>query len=333
MVGIWSSPPYKIGIVKDTIKSGRKYVGFIIDSEVLEWKEGQVKLEIFTRDNQLFAHFYMRDYSVERRNVALESEVELHVGNMLFINNLKGDTLEQNLLGASKPLFYKLSEQTTLLRIPSFNSDQTKLINGLIEENRPTILSHQNLIIDLRGNGGGADRSWREIVPLIYTNPIKTVGVEFLSTSLNRKYLKDNMSFVQKLFSRKFLKKMDNNDGEFVRRDSTYITELDEVLPTPQNVIVLVDELCASSVEQFLLAAQQSKKVEIYGNQTFGALDVSNVANVVSPDKCFALAYCTSRTLRPKSNRIDDIGIMPDFEINDSIPKCQWISFVLDRIE
>lgn len=333
MVGVWSSPPYKIGIVQDTIKSGRKYVGFIIESEVPEWKEGQVKIEFFQRNNQLFAHFYMRDFSVERRSVALESDVELYVGNMLFTNNLKGDPLEQKLLGTSNPFFYKLSERTTLLRIPSFNSDQTKLINGLIEENRPAILSHENLIIDLRGNGGGADRSWNELIPFIYTTPIKTIGAEFLSTSLNREYLKNNTSFIGKLLIRKFFKNLDSNDGGFVSRDSMSIRDLDDILPNPQNVIVLVDELCASSVEQFLLAAQQSKKVEIYGKQTFGALDVSNVANAVSPDKCFVLAYCTSRTLRPKSNRIDDIGIMPDFEINDSIPKYQWISFVLDRIE
>lgn len=333
MIGVWSSPPYKIGIVQDTVKSGRKYIGFIIDSKVPEWEKGQVKLEVFEENNQHFAHFYMRDYSIDKRSVLLESEVDLYVGNMHFIKNLKSDTLEQNLLSTTKPLFYNLSEQTTLLRIPSFNSNHKSLIDRLIEKNRDTILLRENLIIDLRKNGGGSDRSWKEIIPLIYTNPIKTVGVEFLSTSLNRKYLKDNMSFVQKLFSRKLLKKLDNNDGEFVRRDSIYITEFDEVLLNPQNVIILVDEHCASSVEQFLLAAKQSKKVKIYGKKTFGALDVSNVTSVISPDRCFLLGYCISRTLRSKSNRIDNVGIMPDFEINDSIPKYEWINFILNRFE
>ncbi|HOG35975.1 MAG TPA: S41 family peptidase [Paludibacteraceae bacterium] len=188
-------------------------------------------------------------------------------------------------------------------------------------------------MIDLRENGGGGDASWKEIIPFIYTNPIKTIGVEWLSTELNRKQILKLSSFIQRLFSRKFIKKLEANDGKFVVRDSIYITELDEVLPNPKNVIIVVDEICGSSVEQFLLSAKQSKKVQIYGKQTFGALDVSNVKSVSSPSGCFELGYCLTRTLRPENQRIDDVGIKPDVEIHDSISKHKWIEFVLKEIE
>lgn len=334
IVGVWDSSPYKIGIVLDTLNPERKYVGFIIESGVPEWTEGDVKLEIFDRDNKLISNYYMQNHSIEKRDVSLKSETELMVGTMRFINNSKIESeIEKKLSDVSKPLFHVLSENTTILKIPSFNSNQKSMIDNEIEQNRESILAHKNLIIDLRNNGGGSDASWKELIPFIYTNPIKTIGLEYLSTELNRNYLQQNMSFLQKLFSRKFIKDLKRKDGKFVASDTIYTTKLDEILPNPTNVYILVDDMCASSVEQFLLAAKQSKKVKIYGKQTYGALDASNVSEALSPDGCFKLGYCITRTLRPENDRIDNIGIKPDIEISDSISKHNWIEFMLKEIE
>jgi C-terminal processing protease CtpA/Prc len=264
----------------------------------------------------------------------LRNETELMLGSMRFINHSKIENeIERKMSDISEPFFYELSDYTTILKIPSFNLDQKPLIDKKIEQNKEKILSHKNLIIDLRNNGGGGDNSWKELIPIIYTNPIKTVGVEYLSTGLNREYLLQNLSFIQRIVLRGFIKKLKSNDGQFVVRDSVYTTELDEVLPNPQNIVVVVDDVCGSSVEQFLLAAKQSEKVRIYGKQTYGALDVSNVTSVLSPDGCFRLGYCTTRTLRPEKDRIDDIGIKPDVEINDSIPGHKWMEFILKEID
>ncbi|NLO69750.1 MAG: hypothetical protein GX102_02120 [Porphyromonadaceae bacterium] len=335
MIGVWESSPYKIGIVLDTLNPTRKYVGFIIESGVSEWTKGDVKLEIFEQDNKLSSNYYMQDRSIEKRDVHLIGGYELMIGSMNFINTSKIDNeIEKKLLDETKPLFYNFSAQTAILKIPSFNSDQKSKIDELIEQNREQILSHKNLIIDLRNNGGGSDKSWKELIPFIYTNPIKNIGVELLSSELNREKFLGNFTFIQKLLLRKSIKRWESNDGKFVVvTDSVFINKMDDVLPNPENVIVVVDEICASSVEQFLLSAKQSKKVKIYGKLTFGALDVSNVASVTSPDRCFKLGYCLTRTLRPEKDRIDNIGIKPDVEINDSIPKHKWIEFVLNEIE
>lgn len=334
MIGVWESSPYKIGIVRDTLNPKRKYVGFIIESELAEWTKGDVKLEIFEQDNKLSSNFYMQDRSIEKRDVHLIGGYELMIGTMNFINTSRIDNeIEKKLLDKTKPLFYNLSSQTVILKIPSFNSGQKSKIDELIEQNREQILSHKNLIIDLRNNGGGSDASWREIIPYIYTNPIETIGLEMLSTDLNRENFLKDLRFIHKLLLRKFIKELKSNDGKFVKRGSVTIEKLDKILPNPKNVIVVVDETCASSVEQFLLSAKQSKKVKIYGKQTFGALDASNVTSVRSPDGCFKLDYCLTRTLRPEKDRIDNIGIKPDVEINDSIPKQKWIEFVLKEID
>src|SRR3990167_9070480 len=85
------------------------------------------------------------------------------------------------------PLFEKLSDKTVILRIPSFDGSMKKLIDSIIVSNMQTITKTENLIIDLQNNGGGSDESYEKLIPLIYTNPIKTVGLEYLSTPLNNK--------------------------------------------------------------------------------------------------------------------------------------------------
>lgn len=87
IVGIWESSPYKIGIVLDTINPKRKYVGFIIESGAPGWTKGDVKLEIFEQDNKLSSNYYMRDHSMEKRDVTLRNETELMLGSMRFINH------------------------------------------------------------------------------------------------------------------------------------------------------------------------------------------------------------------------------------------------------
>ena len=331
LIGVWHSHPYKIGIVKDTINSSRKYVGFIIESRVEEWNEGEVKVEFFEIDNKLSANFYMLDHSLEKRDVRLKGDAKLFIGNMRFLNTMKIDTLEQQLLATSKPLFFKLSDETVLLRVPSFVTSHREAINSLIRNNEKIILSHKNLIIDLRGNGGGSDANWRGIIPFLYTNPIETVGMEFYSTALNREHFL-SIPLLGRLIYSKYIRNLKRNDGQFVVRDSVSITKLKTVHPKPEKVIVLVDESCGSSTEQFILAAQQSSKTTIYGKQTFGALDASNMVSVYTPDNLFFMGYCVTRTLRAPENRIDDIGIEPDIIIPDSIPKYKWIDFVINDI-
>ena len=45
------------------------------------------------------------------------------------------------------------------------------------------------------------------------------------------------------------------------------------VMPRPARIGIIVDGSCASSTEQFLLAAEQSDKVTVFGARTAGAVD------------------------------------------------------------
>ncbi|HEY0245586.1 MAG TPA: S41 family peptidase, partial [Mucilaginibacter sp.] len=223
---------------------------------------------------------------------------------------------------------------TAYLRIPTFDSNHTREIDSIIHANSSKILSKKNLIIDIRNNGGGTDQSFWEILPILYTNPIRNVSVEYLSTPHNNKIWEDrlqqsNLGEAEKARYTQYLEKLNANPGKFVKLfDDVYMTTYDVKHPLPQNVGIVINGNNGSTAEQFLLAAKQSKKVKLFGTTTMGELDISNMYSITSPDKQFTLWYCTSKSLRIPDNTIDNKGIAPDFYIDKSIPKENWLSYV-----
>jgi len=106
------------------------------------------------------------------------------------------------------------------------------------------------------------------------------------------------------------------------------IKQLNNSAAYPKNIGIIINEENGGSAEQFLLAAKQSKKVKLFGSNTFGALDISNMYFVISPCKEFELGYCVSRSMRIPEMSIDNKGIQPDYYLDKSVPAYQWLTFV-----
>jgi len=337
--GVWKISNYKIGIQKE----GVNYIGFIIESDIEGWKEpGLIKLRIEQDGNKLKSTYYMRDHSPnECGEPELIGANHLQIGQWtlnrlspvfppdLFIDNYF------KAIDAQKPYMEELSTTTLYLRIPSFNWSEKLDIDRVIADNKDKILKTENLIIDLRNNGGGSDQSFDELLPFIYTNPVRTISVEFLSTVLNNKVFLEystNPDFDEemRLWSKDVYDKLQEKLGEFVFTFDVPISidQQDTVYKYPKNVGIIINEGNASTTEQFLLAAKQSKKVKLFGTTTSGALDISNMASIESPCNEFILWYCISRSMRIPDMTIDDRGLQPDFYLDKTIPQYKWVEFV-----
>jgi len=342
--GVWELDLYKIGIKK----IGDDFVGFIITSGVETWKEGQIKLRII-KDNDTFSSIYhMGDHTPLGAGIPkLIGSNHLQIGGFLLKRLLPLYPMEEEVqsyiksTSTNEPYFEEINGTTLLLRIPSFDSSKKTAINNVILNNKDKILKTENLIIDLRNNGGGSDDSFSELIPFLYTNPIRTIGVEFRSTKLNNQRMLDFATVPEYGFDedgRKWAKdaydKLEEHLNEFVSISSAElgvsIKIQDTIYAYPKNIGILINDRNASTAEQFLLAAKQSKKVKLFGTTTFGALDISNMYFVESPCKEFKLWYCLSKSRRIPNMTIDDIGIQPDYFIDKSIPDYKWVDFATE---
>ncbi len=340
--GIWSTGTYKIGI----IKTKENYTGFILDAPNTGWKKNQVKLKIASDGKT--CDYWMRDFT-KLDHVS----IELIGNNFIRINrsiNLRRESTHfpdsKNIenyitfLTQNQPYFQKLSAQTNYLRIPSFDLEYKKNIDSIISSNLTSITGSKNLIIDIRNNGGGGDSSYKNIIPLLYTNPIRTVGVAFYSTKLNNeailKYAQNpNLSQENRDFYKKFYEKLNQNLGKYVSLTDQEVSvkELDKIMPNPVNVAIIINEANASSAEQFLLTAKQSRKVKLFGTTTLGALDISNQTEVDSPDGNFEFWYCMSKSYRIPEMTVDNVGIQPDYYIDRTVSEENWLDFVQKTLE
>lgn len=336
--GIWRFSSYTVALRKE----GDVLKGYITESTNPDWKIGQVKLEIHSaEDSSMRAVFYMGDHSAYH----IEHITELGKNAIMLGNNfivMSRDMPRQEsqpemkryvrLLQAEHPSFERLSNNTVLLRIPSFNHGYKAQIDAVIKENQPLIHNTPNLIVDIRGNGGGSDASYASLLPILNTNPITTVGVTFLSTPLNNARMEGfknhpHLNDDEKQWAKKGYDVLQQHIGEFVNLgDAISVETFDAVQPFPSNVAVLIDGNNGSTAEQFLLAAKQSKKVKLFGKTTAGVLDISNMYQTTSPSGHFTLHYGLSKSLRIPDMAIDGKGIQPDFYFNDTVENHQWIS-------
>lgn len=222
-----------------------------------------------------------------------------------------------------RPSLAFIGNGTALLRLGSFDQRYKPAVDSLIANHRARLLSTPYLVIDVRRNGGGWTGAYESVIPLLYTDPIFVHGMEAWASEGNIAYMRslleaDGIAEAIKRQIRALLPRMEANPGEFVVISEDREIRLDTVYPMPRAVAVLIGRWCASSCEQFVLDARQSRKVTVIGaDNTGGFLDYGNVRRVELPSGRRRLQVPTARSRRLPEMPLDRIGIAPEVRLPD----------------
>lgn len=331
--GIWDiAGSYRVGVIRDG-SAPDTFRAVVLTTTSSSWKPGQVKADLVRRSDGGFDMvFRAGDHSEARTTAKLVADNDglLVEGWAAWLREWPAPPRPVALRRIVPPadlVMRQLSPKTLWLRIPDFNGSRAKPLRDLLEANGAALQSTPNLIIDLRNNGGGSDYVYAPLVPLLYTRPIVTIGVELRSGPDNIAIREKNADGLRaeapdvaaELDAQNKL--MRQNPGKYVRLDRRqFAVERVEAVPaSPKRVAVLVDG-AISTGEEFLLLARQSRKTTLFGQRNSGGvLDFSNVIGMPTPSGRYMLRWATSRSLRLPEYPVDPDGIPPDVRIPEEV--------------
>jgi hypothetical protein len=290
--------------------SFRDYVAVVIKSTDSTFENGSVLAELKEKS----ANEYFLLYN--SANMLAFATIKPTNGELIsgFVKNGKEIVDNENYNFEAK----FLNENTFYLNIPSFSWEAKPMVDSLFAAQKENLSKSANLIIDLRNNGGGSDDVYGVISSYLYTQPIKGIGVDALASNDNIKGWElilaqypdlpaESRQEIQNLIDKMKLQINQNVNIVEDNIDSSFTQLL-----FPKNVVILINERCASTTEQFLLEARQSKKVTLMGQNTQGTLDYSNLRESDFCEMPYKLYTPTTRSRRIDIGEgIDGIGIKP----------------------
>ena len=225
------------------------------------------------------------------------------------------------------PLARALSDRAFLLRVPSFAIGYKAELDALLEQHKDAIRARATLIVDVRGNTGGADSTWTHLIDPIYSQPMKRWGIRWRPTEDNARAIEEQIAQLRKgsrapaavceamQQNANDMRKQRHKDLVRLGPPLVPLVTLPEVWPSPDRVAIIVDGSCGSSCENFLLAARQSSKVIVFGARTYGAIDFQNVRMADLPSGERQLRFAMSISERVFAAKQRQRGLIPNVEL------------------
>lgn len=244
----------------------------------------------------------------------------------------------------------KVTDKTFLIRFPSCSDDvsDTKWIKNSIKQFKK---SHcENLVIDIRGNGGG-DARWTPYMVLLYDHEGIIPGPEFRNTPQNIQWYVDyEKTHKVKHGIGEILKKVSllHPNSEFIRypdggnvKDGNIVRKYNKVDKSVKKAALIIDNTNGSNTEAMVSEIKAtSYRTTIYGrDNTSGCLDFSNLAFIHFKHFDCYFGVPMSRRIGLPENSIDKNGIAPDVRIDLQLPARltdnidEWVIWVAEQLE
>jgi hypothetical protein len=339
-IGIWESYEsfYKVLLCKN----GKGYSAFLISTINRNWKIGEVKMEFYSNEKgKLKCTFYTSDHSPENPDFYLNKNIleinKITVWNKIYPKSEEKESVESFVSAKYKwtQEFRSWNKETFYIQLQNINAGVKPLIDSLIKQNLEKIQFAKTLILDLRDNEGGDLTVFESFYPFFLTKPAVQYGTKYYCTYANlfnyQKQIADLEGEIDPEFQA-FVKEMKANEGKiwFVPND-TIIPEPNG--KRPEKVVLLVNEKCKSSTENFILTAKSGSNVIVAGAKTGGVADFEEVVDVALPCSDLILFHPIGLSTRLPKTPINGKGISPDLVLKSKSKAWQpWVREVLGLI-
>ncbi|MEM6895203.1 MAG: S41 family peptidase [Bacteroidota bacterium] len=231
--------------------------------------------------------------------------------------------------------FEKLDDNTALIRMRSFYQREYPKVDSIIKAHKKTLSQVGQLIIDVRGNEGGATFTYSPILPYLGLDSIQHVGFDVLATEDNIEAYRELMESPympadQKPYLQRNIDVMKANPNQLVSLTEDYAEYVNQD-ERVHSIIILIDNTCGSTTEHFLFAAKQSPYVTLMGEHTIGMYDYGDMRRFDIPNSNWHVWTATNRSRRLNhGGGIDNVGIAPDIFLNHNR---DWITEAVQYFE
>lgn len=280
-----------------------------LDNKHTEVIDNKKRFEMFKKSysNRSEYNFLNEKKVIERYN-NLKPNIKSFKGNFLKKELILKDVVENKIGYIYLP---SMTPQTG-----SLNNDLSIIENYLKERK-----NYNALIIDIRGNKGGINKYWQDIVSKIINQDITINGYRFYK---NQNNLIKNYVNIEKIklnpiktFNNDINKTFSNNFD--VYENTSYTIKCNNTLNFNGKIYLLVDNEVYSASDFFAMFCKNTKFATLIGKETSGDGGVLDPVLFKLPNSDLIVRMASCMYLN--KTEIDNIHIntSPDFKINNSI--------------
>lgn len=293
------------GIIRKD-KSADEYLGVVLkENKLLD--AGHILLELTLKPDSTYDVTYnigLLGFNFQKilKNIAIEN------GQIAGLGFSKTETANNRKKWYE---FKGLSETTNYLRLGSFDSRITQELDSLYNASDMAIRSKPYLIIDLRGNGGGSEKSYLNLLKYAYTKPLKIdSAIIWVSPDNITRYEEQLSESTRELVER--MKAAKPYSFMPFSEDTMHTWALDSSLLFPEKIALLFDRGTASAAEGMILYYMQSEKVITIGENSGGYIGYGNVMTTQTP--CGKYTVQSTTTQYFEKSKYEFTGIEPMYK-------------------
>lgn len=294
-------------------------------------------------NGEVYKRYYKHFYPYEHEVLNYEKSMERYGfdGN---VDNIELNPDSNFLISDDEVLITNIlkEDEIAYMKIKSMSAYHIKEDYGKVKDFLEQVEDYDKLIIDIRGNTGGFDDYWKNIVGFLIDEPLKMEYYSFFRGDYRDKYEMYKVATGKPIDSldEKVWNKIPNEVKKEIERDFDYY-DTNFVIVEPWNVVdfkgkvyLLVDKYVFSSAEKFASFAKDTGFANLVGETTGGDRVFAEIPFAYLPNSGLIIRFSAELGINKDGTINMETRTIPDIEIdptpNENLMKDPCIKAVIE---